>query len=136
MTNIEKYPNTKDALEAFHQYHYCGGSKPFAEWTAMKYEEPHVPTLLEAAEQIVKVYFTENHEYGIVEDFRKAIIHERKNQKPVRNCDRYRTKEEDWSVFTKMCESSNCVKCRFYNPDNVSCRFNWLYSEAEKEEAK
>ena len=47
MKNIEKYTNTKDALEAYNQPKYK--NVPFDKWLDGEYEEPRVPTLLEAA---------------------------------------------------------------------------------------
>ena len=50
MKNIEKYTNTKDALEA---YNALGpGNMPFDKWLGCEYEEPRQLTLLEAAKEL------------------------------------------------------------------------------------
>lgn len=49
MKNIEKYTNTKDAIEAWDTYRYGGGGTPFDIWLECEFEEPRKPTLLEAA---------------------------------------------------------------------------------------
>ena len=53
MKNIEKYHETKGALEAYNKLDFK--KVPFDIWLECEYEEPHVQTLLEAAEAIVKV---------------------------------------------------------------------------------
>lgn len=126
MTNIEKYPNTKDALEAWSR---ARGIQPFIVWIQEDYVDQEPLTLLETAERFVVGARS-------MKDLREAIIRERKNQKPVRNCDRFATAEEAWTAFKKMCNVNNCRKCPFgeYRNDYVNCRFIWLYAEADKEE--
>lgn len=114
MTNIEKYPNTNDALEAWSR---ASGIQPFSVWIHEDYVDQEPPTLLETAERFI---------VGVrsIKDLREAIIRERKNQKPVRNCDRFATAEEAVAEFMKLC-ASGCEPCE----DVVT----WLYAEAGKE---
>ena len=53
MKNIEKFPRTNDALEAYNQ----SKSKdiPFEVWLELEYKEPHMQTLFEAAETVTTV---------------------------------------------------------------------------------
>lgn len=108
--------------------------------TQREYKAPRVPTLLESAEAVKNEWYTTFP--GVMPDtLCKKIVDlanaiAREKAKPVRNCDRYKTAREAWSVFTKMCNEIKCEKCQFYNPTDISCRLNWLYAEAGKEEAK
>ena len=90
MKNIEKYTNTKDALEAYNQ----PKSKivPFEEWLECEFEEPRVPTLLEAAKEVVKTWYAKL-PGGSIARVGQSIVRlstaiEREKRKPVRNCDR------------------------------------------------
>lgn len=49
MNNIEKYKETKDALEAWRQSVEGGVYLSFDEWAQREYEATRAPTLLEAA---------------------------------------------------------------------------------------
>ena len=51
MKNIDKYPNTKDALDAYNNLKTKGVT--FDEWIKCEYEETRRPSLLEAAEAVV-----------------------------------------------------------------------------------
>ena len=129
MKNIEKYTNTKDAIAAYNKLDFK--RVPFDIWLECEYEEPHVQTLLEAAEAVVKVG------YGtFVADLRSAV--EREKAKPVRNCDKYRTAKDAFAGFNKMCEEKKCSTCPFSAERNecLNCSFNWLFAEAEKEVSK
>ena len=55
MKNIEKYPYTKDALEAYNQTKLT--RVPFTVWLKCGFEEPHEPTLLEAAEAVIDEWY-------------------------------------------------------------------------------
>ena len=105
MKNIEKYTNTKDALEAYNQ----PKSKivPFEEWLECEFEEPRVPTLLEAAKEAVKTWYAKLPE-GSIDRVRQSIVRlstaiEREKRKPVRNCDRLEcaTSKEAQEVWRK-----------------------------------
>ena len=48
MKNIDKYSETKDALEAYEEYRDGRGVLPLSQWLECEYEEPIVKTLLEA----------------------------------------------------------------------------------------
>ena len=52
MKNIDKYSETKDALEAYEEYRDGGGVLPLSQWLECEYEEPIVKTLLEAADMM------------------------------------------------------------------------------------
>ena len=137
MKNIEKYHETKGALEA---YNKLGFKKvPFDIWLECEYEEPHVQTLLEAAEAVIdEWYYTQDNvtlnDLGEkIVDLRKAIARER--LKPVRNFDRYKTAKEAYKACKKMCDKNTCKYCTFNTPP-IGCSFNWLYANAEKEDAK
>lgn len=89
MKNIEKYTNTKDALEAYNQ----PKSKivPFEEWLECEFEEPREQTLLEAASEVMRTWESQ-WQYGHLSIIEKAvrklsIAIEREKRKPVRNCD-------------------------------------------------
>ena len=51
MKNIEKYPNTKDALKVYKSLE--SENMPFDKWIECEFEETREPTLLEAAEAVV-----------------------------------------------------------------------------------
>lgn len=53
MRNIEKYKETKDALEAWRQSVEGREYLSFVEWVQREYEAPRVPTILDAAEAVV-----------------------------------------------------------------------------------
>lgn len=143
MKNIEKYTNTKDALDAFRAWYkdHKDSVLTMSGWLEAEYEAPSKPatSLLEVAEAVVDEWWITGHHVGYekIADLENAIARE-KAKPVVRNCDRYRTAEEAWYVFTKMCDEAKtgCGKCKFYNPTDISCRFLWLYAEAVKEEAK
>ena len=63
MKNIEKYPNTKDALDAYNSLNIK--KLPFDEWLECEYKDPHHltmmedqdSTLLEAAEGVISEWY-------------------------------------------------------------------------------
>lgn len=90
MKNIEKYTNTKDALEAYNSI--ANESIPFDEWLKSEYEDPSDRTLLEAAAEMVYAWTSEFKPYYPAR-VSNAIIRlsdaiDREKRKPVRNCDR------------------------------------------------
>lgn len=138
MKNIEKYANTKDALEAYNTL----GLKnvPFDEWIESEYEDPCVQTLLEAAAEMVYAWKSE-FEPGYTARVSKAIGRlsdaiEREKCKPVRNFNKYKTAEEAASAFKLMCDGVKCDNCRFRDCGAIRCKFAWLYANAGKEEAR
>ena len=144
MKNIEKYPNTNDALKA---YHNESGLKKvqLEEWLELEYEEPRQLTLLEAAKEIKGLWdkAISSCQSIKLETWNDAIDRlsdaaEREGHKPVRNCDKYRTAKDAFAGFNKMCEEKKCSTCPFSAERNecLSCRFNWLFAEAEKEVSK
>ena len=144
MKNIEKYKETKDALEAFRAWYkdHKHSVLTMSGWLEKEYEAPPPSTLLEAAEAVADEWYTTFPNVmpdtlcEKIVDLANSIAREKAN--PVRNCDRYRTVEEAWNAFIKMCDAAKtgCEKCQFYNPTYISCCLNWLYAEAVKEEAK
>ena len=134
MKNIEKYNETKCALDAYNQ----SKSKniPFDEWLELEYKEPSMQTLLEAAETVTTIWKSKPHE-GSLTNFLNAIVNleeviEREKKKPVRNFDMYNTADEAYEGSEKFCYKSKCLECR-YKDSYPTCRFAWLYDKAEKE---
>lgn len=139
MKNIEKYKETQDALDAWDKYLHGGGEMTFDAWAK---HEADLPTLLEAAEAVRDTWCA-NMRHGSLSRVATAISKLSdavtiEKTKPVRNCDKYRTAEEAWTAFRKMCNVNSCEKCPFgeYRNDYVNCRFVWFYAEADKEETK
>ena len=54
MKNIEKYTNTKDALAAYNSLDLK--KVPFDVWLECEFEEPRVPTLIEAAQELKSLW--------------------------------------------------------------------------------
>lgn len=137
MTNIERYPGTKDAIEAWRQSVEVGVFLSFDEWAQREYEALRVPTLLEAAEAVRDTWCA-NMQHGSLSRVATAISKLSgaitiEKTKPVRNCDKYRTAEEAAADFVAMCKGiGRCEHCRFHrNP--AGCSIAWLYAEARKE---
>lgn len=113
---------------------FCKGDARLAEQECVR------PTLLEAAEAVTYTWRA-NMPVSIAEvDAAINNLYDavrREKEKPVRNCDRYRTAEEAYGGFMKFCNSA-CNTCPFRSSINnhVGCRFTWLYAEAGKEETK
>lgn len=106
MKNIEKYPNTKDALEA---YNSLGDKRvTFAEWLECEY----ATTLLETATEMVcawKEFKSGYRDPARVSNSagRLSEAIEREKSKPVRNCD-VGTPEEQAERYEKLCDSHTC----------------------------
>jgi hypothetical protein len=133
MKNIEKYHYTQEALDVYNSLSL--NNVPFNEWLQSEVEGMGEDTLLEASERVLKVYFPDHREHGVVDYFRDAIAREK--AKPFRNCDKYRTKDEALMAFKKMCCGTGCRRCRFRDCGTEdACRLAWLYDESEKDEAK
>lgn len=138
MKNIEKYTNTKDALEAYNDIDFK--NIPFGVWLDCEYEDQSFPTLLEAAECALKA-FEERDEYGNLEWVKDrmrqlCVAIKREKAKPVRNCDKYKTVDEAYSAYRDMCKVS-CSLCKYYYSDgSKDCAISWLYDEANKEVAE
>ena len=114
MKNIEKYPNTKDALEA---YNKLNPRELFETWLELEFEEPSAQTLLEAAKAVVKEWYAKLPE-GSIARVGQSIVRlssaiDREKRKPVRNCDKYRTAEEAHVAFAEFCGKNECRICRF-----------------------
>ena len=147
MKNIEKYTNTKDALEAYNSLNIK--NLPFDEWLEYEYKEPHQlttieeqdSTLLEAAEGVMNEWYVMT-PHGSLTGFvaelsRLSSAIEREKRKPVRNCDKYRTAEEANVAFAEFCGKNECRSCRCGDrKKNAGCVFEWLYEKAEREVSK
>ena len=138
MKNIEKYTNTKDALEAWRQSVEGGVYLSFDEWVKREYEAPRVTTLLEAAKALTDSWLNG----GTIADANKKILAladtiKREEAKPVLNFEKYKTNDEAFVAYTKMCDSRECKIFHFrYCGNSIKCVLAWLYAEAEKEEAE
>lgn len=139
MKNIEKYHETKAALEAYN--HQKSKNVPFDVLLECEYEEPREKTLLEAAEAVIdEWYYTQDNvtlnDLGEkIVDLKKAI--ERERRKPIRNCDKYKTVEEAYRAFSNLCQKEDgCLHCRFKNTKFGECSIAWIYEEADKEVSK
>ena len=135
MKNIEKYQNTKDALEAWNKYRDGKGIYTYLDdWLELEYAEPREPTLLEAANAAVKAWYTRETDSNLKETRQKMEVLSEvvytANQKPVRNCDAYKTAEEASKAFDKFCDSA-CHRCVFRGEDH-GCFASWLYAALEK----
>lgn len=132
MKNIDKYNESKAALNAYNSI--ISKKVPFEMWLELEYEDPPKPTLLDAAEAIVKTVSSTPTSVtrNLFRELRLAVEREKAN--PVRNCDKYRTAKEAFIAFKKMCQSKSCDVCPFSAQRNecLSCILNWLYSEAER----
>lgn len=136
MKNIEKYPSTKDALDAYNALD--SKTVSFDAWLVCEYKEPHAPTLLGAANAVTKAWALHSHGDTLalaaeaIRDLYSTI--EREKHKPVRNFSKYETAEEAARAFAKMCRNRSCLTCKFNSSRNVcGCRLKWIYDEAEKE---
>ena len=133
MKNIEKYHYTQEALDVYNSLSL--NNVPFNEWLQSEVEGMGEDTLLEASERVLKVYFPDHREHGVVDYFRDAIAREK--AKPFRNCDKYKTVDEALMAFKEMCSGTGCRHCRFRDCGTEDvCRLAWLYDESEKDEAK
>lgn len=133
MKNIEKYTNTKDAIEAWDTYRYGGGGTPFDIWLEQEYVEPRQPTLLEAADDALRAWDRRD-EYGSlawVKDRMRQLSVTIEKAKPVRNCDKYATAKNALGAYRAMCENLDCEHCRFGSSKGMEdCVISWLYAEA------
>lgn len=143
MKNIEKYPNTEDALKAFREWYrdHPGTDLTMSGWLEKEYVEPRESTLLEAAEKLIMGFVNNwSEEWSsmeCLENLREAVKREKK--KPVRNCDKYRSiSTASVALKTACCKQSACSQCpyRGKTASIYNCLFNWLYAEAKNEEAR
>ena len=121
MKNIEKYTNTNDALAAYNALDLK--KVPFDVWIECEFEEPRVPTLIKAAQEVVKTWYAKIPE-GSLARVGQSIVRlstaiEREMRKPVRNCD----------VLSKD-EVLEMLKDRSFSKEDT---IEWLYGKAEGE---
>ena len=135
MTNLEKYPNTADAVKAWSEFNASGNLiKSFVDWLGLDYIEPL--NLLESA-KAVKRYLDSIHignAGGIpaAKSLTKALAAE--EARPKRNYERFATADEAYDALMEMCDTRWCESCRFSNGNNLkasrnyNCAIHWLYS--------
>ena len=127
MKNIEKYQNTKDALDAYNKLKTKG--VPFDKWLEREFEEPREPTLIEAASAVIdEWYYTYNN--VISNDLGDKLVElknaiEREKRKPVRNCDR------------PECATTKAAQELWRKEDGgKTAYYEWLLETSTKGEAK
>ncbi len=134
MKNIEKYHETKAALEAYNKLDFK--KVPFDMWLELEYEEPRAMTLLEAAEEVARTWDLQR-QYGSLSIVGNSIRNladaiKREKAKPVLNFNKYKTAKDALTGFNEMCSEKHCDRCQFsaeINECNI-CKLNWLYAEA------
>lgn len=142
MKNMEKYPDTKDALEAYSEYvSNVVDDIDFQRWLQRDYVAPREPTLLEAAENVIDEYCVsaddDGKNLGCAISILEKIV-KREKQKPVRNCDRYATAKEAQEAFFRICKShDDCDGCQIEKiRDEASyqanCMMCWVYAAADE----
>lgn len=136
MKNIEKYPNTKDALEAY-ELRDKGMFTTFHQWCDSEYEVPKPVGLLKAAEAVrdfVSIHPLTNRERHLINKLTDAI--DREENRPKTNYERFGTAEEAIQCFRMECRMyGDCDYCPMKNTYNksdslgrMSCFAEWLYS--------
>ena len=130
MKNIEKYPNTKDALDA---YNKLNSRELFETWLELELEETREPSLLEAAEELKNILSQKDITLPdvAVAFSRLTDAIEREKQKSPRNFNKYKTPQEALKAFNLICDS-----CPYDKGSDFSCAFEWLYAKDWKEETK
>lgn len=137
MTNLEKYPNTADAVKAWNEYRAYGNSNiSFENWLGLDYIEPRPPFLLEAAKDArdwMRHSDNDNSVLGriVYNKLCVAILAEELRLK--RNFERFATAEEAFDAFRKACRVQRCEACHLKNKimarsgGYVPCTVRWLY---------
>ena len=134
MTNLEKYPNTADAVNAWNEYRaYVNSNISFENWLGLDYIKPL--TLLEAAKAARDWMVSSNDDNGLGVRVRNrlsvAILAEELRLK--RNFERFATAEEAFDAFRKACRVQRCEACHLKNKimarsgGYVPCTVRWLY---------
>ena len=135
MKNIEKYPNTKDALDA---YNKLNSRELFETWLELELEETREPSLLEAAEELKNILSQKDITLPdvAVAFSRLTDAIKREKQKSPRNFNKYKTPQEALKAFNLICDNMVCYSCPYDKGSDFSCAFEWLYAKAEKEETR
>ena len=135
MKNIEKYPNTKDALDA---YNKLNSRELFATWLELEFEETRDPSLLDAAEELKNILSQKDITLPdvAVAFSRLTDAIEREKQKSPRNFNKYKTPQEALKAFKLICDNMACESCPYDKGSHFSCAFEWLYAKAGNEETK
>ena len=133
MKNIEKYTNTKDALDA---YNKLNSRELFETWLELEFEGPRKPTLLEAAEELKNVLKRKDTVFSDVAVAFSSLTDaiEREKQKSPCNFDKYKKPDDAMRAFKLMCDNMECDSCPYNQGGSFRCKFAWLYDKAGKEE--
>lgn len=119
MKNIEKYPDTVSALEAYNTWLKnvgLGNGAPFDGWLEFECEEPPPMTLLEAALDVTRAWDAREKlcDPSYVDLMMKelSVAVKREQSKPLRNCD-VMTAEEMNEAHRNYCKSQgySCSYC-------------------------
>ena len=135
MKVIDKFPNTKDAIDAYNNL--VSKTMPFDKWLECEFidqlKEPPKPTLLDAAIGVIAAWEKWYENFSQLEnkiyDLCSAI--ELEKMKPVRNCDKYKTVEESKMAFMEMCNKTKCRECKFKDVRPINCYSEWLRAEVQ-----
>lgn len=133
MTNLEKYPNTADAVKAWNEYRESGNSNiSFEKWLGLDYIKPL--TLLEAAKAARNwMARSDSDAVGISMRGRLNAAIAAEETRPKRNFERFATATEAFDAFRKACKVQWCEACRLKNKiiaksgGYVPCPVRWLY---------
>ena len=138
MKIIDKFPNTRDALDAYNNLvskTLVSKTQSFDKWLESEFVESHDQALLDAAIGVIvtwgKWYENFSQLEDKINDLRSAI--EREKNRPIRNCDKYKTVGESKMAFTEMCSKTKCLECKFKDTNFINCYSNWLYANANNE---
>lgn len=137
MKNIEKYPNTEDALNAWLRTEAVkgGDGQPLDGWLCEEYAEPNPPSLLEAAKAArdwMSSCVVMGAEGTAARGNLTAAI-KAEETRPKRNFERFATAEEAFDAFRKACRVQQCEACHLKNKimartgGYVPCPVRWLY---------
>ena len=137
MTNLEKYPNTADAVKAWNEYRATDNPDiGISDWLELDYIEPRPSSLLEAAKAASNwMARSDIHNIaGTVALGRLKAAIAAEEVRPKRNFERFATAKEAYKELSKMCRVRLCKACRFYKYKdhdfgvNSLCVVHWLYS--------
>lgn len=136
MKNIEKYPDCKNARDAFDIFKAEGGKIDFYEWLNLPYVEPKKPTtayVLAKALIYIDNLPKDNDSDGkkLVDELSEVIGNEAKRGRM--NFMRYDNPTDACFAFNNLCAQLSCKQCRFYCDCRKTARAGamarWLYSD-------
>lgn len=134
MTNLEKYPNTADAVKAWNEYNSGRDeSIGFKDWLNLDYIDSR--SLLNVAKRIRRwieeEVFLGPSGISVLKDLKAEIASE--EARPKRNFERFATAKEAFDAFRKACRVQLCEACHLKNKimartgGYVPCTVRWLY---------